>query len=121
MTLLQLADYPAGAASFGPASLPDEAARMTVSVARCTATDPTIWPDKTTQVLVRLEVSIDGGPWMNGGSFGAYGGVHIRRDGTVAADSLYRSALPVGIRRRLRGALEVAGGSLRSQLTLAVS
>src|SRR5690349_22678 len=59
---------------------------LTMSIARCTDADPTIWPDPNTTLEVDLQASTDGGQsWQDLGGFSAAGGIGTMKDGTQRA------------------------------------
>lgn len=84
-------------------SLPDERRptdrlEVKASVGRATSADVNHpLADPSTFVEVMTYVSFDGGKtWLEAGGFSFYGGVHVRRDGTEAAES-------VGVAKYARG------------------
>ena len=86
-----------------PVALPDTLANeqvvLDVSVPRSTTQLPGIWDDPTVFVAVDTYASLDGGAtWIYAGGFGAWGGVHVRKDGTDATHSRMSVPYPPGLK-----------------------
>ena len=86
-----------------PVVLPDTSANeqvvLDVAVPRSTILQPGIWDDPTVFVAVDTYASLDGGAtWIYAGGFGAWGGVHVRKDGTDATHSRMSVPYPPGLK-----------------------
>jgi len=104
-TILPVADYPAGTRTIGPANIQNGLTTLTVAIARCTAADLTIWPNRDTKVALSAEVTTEPGAnatWNFVSGMTAEGGIHIRRDGSESPESTWTVSLPPGTNRRLR-------------------
>lgn len=113
--------YRAGSRGFGPVPLPDGVTRLTARVARCTAATPTVWPDASSTLSIELEASFDGGQtWVSGGAFSAMGGIHVRHDGTQAAESSATWEYPQASGRMLRGQVVVTGANARTTVIVEI-
>ncbi len=113
--------YRVGARGLGPFMLPDGVTRLTARVARCTDATPTVWPDPDSMLSIELEASFDGGKtWVPGGAFSALGGIHVRYDGTQAAESSATWEYPQVPGRMLRGQVVVTGASARTTVTVEI-
>lgn len=85
---------------------PPWARRIRLTLQRCTTSTPTLWSQASTYVEVELEASADGGvTWRPAGGWGAYGGIHVRRDGTEASSSVGRFPCAGGGLVRVRFAI----------------
>jgi hypothetical protein len=112
--VLPLANYPSGTRSFSR-SIPDSAQSIYFEFARSTTIDPSIWPNPATTISYRQEVSFDGGTtWIVAGGFSAFGGIHVRRDGTEAPLSSFEIQLPPGLSRLWRATGTIANGPCRT-------
>ena len=56
-----LVSLPSGKQEYGPLPIPDQLDRITVRLKRCTTVDPLKWPNQSTKVDMRVNVSYDGG------------------------------------------------------------
>ena len=101
-------------------TLPAWATQIAVELRRCTAATPLVWPDPLTFVAIDLEDSLDGGAmWTPAGGWGAYGGIHVRRDGSQAVIS--RAAWPCRGGALLRATVTITNGPCRTSGQLTVS
>lgn len=120
IVVLPLANYASGTYQFGPVAIADAVNSVMFKVARCTTASPTIWPDPATTLTVALEISVDGGEWLNQGGWGAMGGISPDRNGNEAAASFGGGALFPGVNRRSRGTITISNGPLRSTMSVLV-
>lgn len=84
--LFPLAEYRAGAHTSAAVPLPAGATAYRLSVARCTAAAPDVWPGAEQTIEAQVELLVDG-DWLAWGAFKAYGGRHVRREGGVGDTS----------------------------------
>jgi len=84
----------------------------TLQLARCTAGSPLIWPDASQHIHVTVWYSVDGGTsWLCAGGFGAFGGVHKRRDGSEAQISMNMEPFRIPAGAKVRARVERLAGS----------
>jgi hypothetical protein len=117
---LPLANYPNGVHQLPTYDIPDNATEIEVHIARCTAATPTIWPNASTNIDVRPEVSIDGGPWVAEGRFTGDGGIYVNKAGLEVPETFNTIGLPAGVNRKLRASVTITGGPLRTQVDIVV-
>ena len=113
--LLPLLTHPAGQSVSREVDVPDDATTFRVSLARCTALAPLTWPDPTDMASVRIEVFHE--QWQLCGAFAAYGGIYVRRDGSIASESVGSGPLPAGVGRKLCVSID-CNRALRTAATL---
>lgn len=58
---LPLRNYPNGSVSFGPYALGLDGGSLGFLIGRCTAADPSIWPNASTVLTFDVQFSFDGG------------------------------------------------------------
>lgn len=122
VSVLPLANYPDGTQTFGLASIADNITQIILKFARCTTATPTIWPNETTILVFKSEISIDGGNrWDGISGFTAQGGIAFDRFGAELPFTLSLLIPPAGINRQIRGSLVVTGGPLRTQVFVSAS
>lgn len=120
-TILPLGDYPTGAQTIGPANIADGLTVLTVAIARCTAADLTIWPNASTTVDLKAEVTTQpgaGATWVFISGATAVGGILPARDGSDVPESTWTVNLPPGNNRRLRVQSIIANGPLRTSISV---
>lgn len=118
--LLPLADYQAGVTPSPEIDVPDSARSYELRLARCTDQTPDVWPDAQQLLRVQVELFIRG-QWLPWGSFDAYGGRHLQRDGTTGACSWLRAGLrDVAPGRKLRAFL-LAAAPVRASIEIEVT
>ena len=117
--MIPLADYPTGERTFTINNISNAATRLVLEIARCTAAEPTIWPNATTRISMGVEMSFDNGQtYQYVGGFEAIGGVWVLRDSTESLATRMNLRLPPGTNRRLRLAVAITDGPLRTYGTL---
>jgi hypothetical protein len=117
----QSINVPVGSRDFGPVTIPDGLAQVTLRLARMTTATPTLWAAGVS-VDLKSWCSLDGGAtWLQWLGFGSSGGIHVKRDSTEALESTVTSMLPTGANRRMKLTATVTGGTLVSQLTVEVA
>ena len=108
-----------GSRTFGPVTIADDVRGFQIELARSTTATPTIWPNQTTTVDLAVEISLDGGAtWLAMGGFGGHGGIYVRRDLTEQTHTYYSTNFPAGAARQVRVHTVVAGGPLRTRVSL---
>jgi len=111
---------PDGATPVPVTLLPASVASLTMSVARCTDADPTIWPDPTTTLEVDLQASTDGGQtWQDLGGFTSAGGIGTMKDGTQRQFTTCTWNFQ-GVPTHVRGSINVANGPLVTSVSISV-
>lgn len=102
----------------------DDVTSVDISIARCTSATPTIWPNASTVLDIKPEVSCDDGvTWIESGRSISPGGISFIK-GQQAAFSISGGSLPPavnGIARRYRCTVAITGGPLRSSMTVEVN
>lgn len=103
--------------------IPDGKNFVVLEIARCTTATPTVWPDEAVTVSMQLEASFDGGnQWVKAGFCSAVGGiVPNKKNNLDGAKTTMRVAWPLGIDRRIRGELIVAGGPCHTNIAIEVT
>jgi hypothetical protein len=120
--VIDLDAHQSGEKLFGPHPLPDWVSVAEFHVERCTPEAPDVWPRADQTIDVDLELSFDGGAtWQFAGHFGAFGGVHICRDGSVGKTSAGRMKFTKGAGRQVRGKLRVGNGPVHTSLSARLS
>ena len=121
----QSINVPVGSRNFGPVTIPDGLAQVTLRLARKTTATPTFWA-AAVRVALRSWCSLDGGAtWLQWlgfgeGNGGEPGGIIVQRDLTDLAESWVMSDLPPGTGRLIKLTATVTGGTLVSRLTVEV-
>ncbi len=102
MRLIDASDRSTGKHQSPELTLNERTIAIAVSMPRRTQTDALMFADLDALAGVDVWISYDDGKvWGPLGGFASYGGVHIRRDGTVAAESKMLIRVPPGRNRRL--------------------
>lgn len=118
---LPLGNYANQTRVVGPFNVADGVTSMDFSIARCTSADLTIWPNASTTLSVKPEVSCDGEvTWIECGAFTSAGGIATGKNGQEAPFTIGGGSLPPpvnGVTRRGRFTITIAGGPLRSSAT----
>ena len=113
---IPLADYQTSIFTLPETNIQVQATHFYFEVARCTTLTPDIWPNSTTELDVKLEISTDNGStWQFLAGFRAPGGILVRRDGTEATITNINTPIGTGNQRKIRGTAEVINGPLRTQ------
>lgn len=119
---LTLKNYQDGSYSLGPATVPDWATSIGVELTRCTTATPTIWPNQSTQFEAVMELSMDGGAtWGPAGRVTAVGGIFTNKNGVEAQVTAFGATITPGVGRLIRGAASIAGGPLRTEVSVVLS
>jgi hypothetical protein len=119
MIVLPLAVYQPGVTQSVEFDVPDSVTGYQLHLARCTDAAPDVWPDDGQLLRVQVEAWMMG-QWLPWGSFDAYGGRYVRRDGTVATTSSLRAGLRQKPGRKLRFFL-LAAAPVRTSLELEIA
>lgn len=88
-----------------PLAVPDELTGVDVAATRCTKATPHRWADPSCFLDMQAWVSLDGITWTELGGWGAYGGIHVRRDGIEAPHTRMLMTLPHGHNRQMKWTL----------------
>jgi hypothetical protein len=114
--VIPLGDYATNIYPLAEQNVQNQATRFYFEVRRCTSADPTIWPNSTTVLDLKMEISTDAGvTWNFLAGFRAVGGIIRKVDGTELPISFVDVSLPAGNQRRIRGTAEVIEGPLRTE------
>lgn len=109
----------------GPVNVADNVTSVDISIARCTTSTPTIWPNASTVLDILPEVSVDAGvTWVESGRSISPGGISFGKGGVEAPFSISGGSLPPavnGITRQYRCTFAITGGPLRSSVTVEVN
>lgn len=120
---LPLADYPNGSRTFVK-STPNGLGGFNVSIGRCTTATPTIWPNATTTLNIKVECSYDGGatfPTNGGGAeFILSGGIALQKGGGEFAASNVSCRFEPQSPNAVRITATIAGGPLRTYVDVTV-
>lgn len=82
VTVLPLGTYPAGTRVLGPIDIADDVTSILFSILCNTVANPGIWPNVTTVLDMKHEVSQDGGAtWIESGRSVTPGGPHLNKTG----------------------------------------
>src|SRR6478735_8573547 len=123
--VLPLGNYANGVRNIGPIDVASDVTSVDFSVARCTTATPTIWPNASTTLAVKPEMSTDGGStWVECGAFTSAGGIVLDKFGNEATVTIGGGSLPpqVGaVTRQYRVTTTIAGGPLRTSATVEVN
>lgn len=111
---LPLADFVAGNQSSPTFNIPDDLTKIVIGMRRNTSSQPTLWPSASVFAQVTVEISIDGGPWVDCGGVSYTGGQLPHKSGGIAAASQGIVLIPAGINRRGRLQAVVSGGTCRT-------
>lgn len=122
LAILPLATYATGSYPFDAVPLPHGTDQFQVVVARCTSSDPLIWPSRDTTIHADLQFSYDGGKTFSPPGSNWAGPTH----GGVIQDKLGND-VPVwsfGWRfvpdaTHVKGVLTIEGGEVRTEVILA--
>lgn len=119
---LSLKNYQDGNYSLGPANVPDWVTFIGVELTRCTSATPTIWPNQSTQFEAVMELSMDGGAtWEAAGRVTAVGGIYVNKLGVEAQVTAFSATVTPGVGRLIRGTASIAGGPLRTEVSVVLS
>jgi hypothetical protein len=120
---LPLANYPNGSRSTSFRSIPDNATRISVEVARCTTADPTIWPNASTMLDLSIDLSTDGGnTFLRATSGQIAGGIQPGLHGQEATVTRISMVdIPPGTGRSVRLSAVISGGPLRTFGTIEIT
>lgn len=109
----------------GPVDIADNVNSVDISIARCTALTPNIWPNTSTVLDCLPEVSTDGGlTWTEAGHSISPGGISPAKGGGEAPFTVAGGSLPPavnGITRKYQCTFAITGGPLRSSVTVEVN
>lgn len=114
--VLNRGNFPNGTRNIPERAVADNLKAVGMALARNTSAEPTLWPNASTTVAVSLDVFVDG-VWQTGGSITASGGLVVD-DGAEAVETLMLFSLPAGVNRQIRASVVIAGGPLRTEVTL---
>jgi len=115
-----LADYAAGTFTVNEFSVADSVSRFVVTIQRCTGATPTIWPSSSVGFTASFDF-FDGSQWIPNVFFlSDSGGIRTSHAADVPA-SYAIWPFPAGAGRKLRGAVIVTGGTLRSSVSVDVT
>ena len=120
INVLPMADYSEGEHIIPEQSIPDDSGMFIgAKIARCTTESPDVWDSHDVSITLETEASFDNGEtWMNGGGIGGFGGIHSTREGIEMPYSVYRTGIPDGTNRKVRGKLVITGGSSKTSVDL---
>lgn len=106
--LLPLADYPAGSHTSAEIDLADDVCGYKLDLFRCTDNAPDVWSDAEQSLGVKVEILLEN-EWLAWGAFEAFGGKHVRRDGSIAETSYLIARISrMQVGRKLRMTLTAA-------------
>lgn len=125
VTVLPLGNYANGTRVMGPIDIANDVTSVLFSIACNTVANPTIWPNVTTVLDIKPEVSVDGGlTWIESGRSVTPGGPHLNKTGGELQTVASGGNLPPpvnGITRQYRITTIITGGPLRSSATAEVT
>lgn len=117
-----MGNYPANSYALNSTPIPDNVTNIGIGVARCTSADPTVWPLASVSINASLEFSPNNGAtWFPWGKYTAVGGIQLGRGGVEVAEGSISQSVPAGTNRRLRGTVLVAGGTIRTRVTVTLT
>lgn len=118
---LSTRNFAAGSYTVGPHSIPDSAAKASIWIARCTTATPTIWPSSSVTLSATLQCSLDSGvSWIDIAGFSASGGIAQERLGGELTHTSLQCPFPEGVDRLVRALVTIAGGTLRTSVSVEV-
>lgn len=111
---------PSGGRSLLVENLPDGLSVAQITLKRCTAATPTLWPNVATVLGMSAFMSFDGGVnWQHVSGFaGSPGGIYTDRLGNELAATIWRFSLHPGVNRQIRFDIDVQNGPLVSEITV---
>lgn len=115
--VLPLNTYPTGNRLVGPVAIPDAVNGVAFDIARDTSSDTTIWSDPNTVISLSWDVSINGGPFQNVGSFSAPGGI-VLDHGVEVPNSTGSVGFPAGINRQVQVHVSITGSPVKTSVNL---
>jgi hypothetical protein len=125
VVVLPLSSYANGTRNFGPIDVASDVTAILFNVQRCTSLDLTVWPNSTTTLEIIPEISVDGGvTYVEAGRTTNAGGIQIARSGGELATSQSGGYLPPqigGVARKYKVATTVAGGPIRTSMSVDVT
>ena len=120
LTVAPMADYAEGTTTVNEFALADSVTKFMLSIARNTPADLTVWPLSTVSFQAVFDF-FDGAQWIVG-LFGISDSGGLRISHGVATPASYGIwPFPTGAGRKLRGAVTITGGTLRSSVTVDVT
>lgn len=119
VTVLPVANYPAGSYSIPETSIGDEIVSLEISVKRCTSADLTIWPSTSATITFNLEVFAKGVWELWNSPASAAGGIQSVK-GTETQFLYVAGSLPPGTGRKVRGSV-VLSETIKTTATVTVA
>jgi hypothetical protein len=118
INVLPLADYSEGEHIITEQNIPDDSGLFIgARIARCTTETPDVWDSKDIKIRLKIEASFDNGEtWVYGGSAESIGGIYSNREGIEPPYSIYRTVIPDGTNRKIRGTLVITGGNTKTAI-----
>lgn len=103
--------------------IPDNESKISVEFTRCTTATPSVWPSSSVTLDLQLFVSYNNGPYIKAGAiYGIRGGIKTNPlNGQELPNAIFYCDLRPGAGRKLKGDAVVAGGTLRTAVTLVTS
>lgn len=125
VTVLPLGTYPAGTRVLGPIDIADDVANIIFAIRCNTVANPTFWPNPTTVLDIKHEVSQDNGAtYIECGRSISPGGPHLNKTGgelQVVASSGNLPPAINGITRKYKVTVIISGPDLLSSATAEVT
>jgi hypothetical protein len=115
--VLNRGNFPNGTRSIPAQAIADDITHIGLSLARCTTAEPSLWPNASTTVVASMEALIDG-QWRLVSTISSYGGIDVIEDGIESPETMMLFSIPPGSGREIRGTVVIAGGPLRTEVSV---
>lgn len=102
-------------------SIPDSGSILSVKIKRRTTLRETFWVNDTVKIKCQIFLSYDNGVTFEYfGTFGASGGIRLKRDGSEADSSSFTTRIKDGVNRKVKLSIQVIGGKLISEIEIEI-
>lgn len=121
-TVISERDFAARTYAVPTYSLASWATLIKVDIARCTTATPNVWPDRDRSIAFSFDLSLDDGvTWFLLFSGESWGGIDVHsKTGEEIPYTNFVMPLPTAQKRKIRGTVEVKGGSIRTSVIVDV-